>query len=321
MKHAWALALVALLTAACGDDGAQGDGLAAPGPATENPATDTAFPVTVGSGELAVEIQEPPERIVSLSPTATEMLFAIGAGELVVAADEYSTYPEDAPTTDLSGFTPNIEAIAAYDPDLVVAHTDPGDLASSLAEIGVPTLMHPAAATLDDTYTQIEQLGAATGHVGEAAAVVAQMQADVDALVASLPPRDEPLTYYHELDVTFFSVSSDTFIGQLYGLLGMQSIADEAGDESGGYPQLSPEFIIEADPDVILLADAVCCGVDPTEVANRPGWEQLSAVQAERIISLDEDVASRWGPRVVEFLETLAADLVAMELLELEAAQ
>jgi iron complex transport system substrate-binding protein len=139
--------------------------------------------------------------------------------------------------------------------------------------------------------------------------------------VASLPPRDEPLTYYHELDVTFFSVSSDTFIGQLYGLLGMQSIADEAGDESGGYPQLSPEFIIEADPDVILLADAVCCGVDPTEVANRPGWEQLSAVQAERIISLDEDVASRWGPRVVEFLETLAADLAALELLELEAAQ
>jgi iron complex transport system substrate-binding protein len=320
MKHAWALALVALLTAACGDDGAEGDGLAAPGPATD-PATDTAFPVTVGSGEFAVEIEEPPERIVSLSPTATEMLFAIGAGESVVAADEYSTYPEDAPTTDLSGFTPNIEAIAAYDPDLVVAHTDPGDLASSLAEIGVPTLMHPAAATLDDTYTQIEQVGAATGHVGEAAAVVAQMQADIDALVASLPPRDEPLTYYHELDVTFFSVSSDTFIGQLYGLLGMQSIADEAGDESGGYPQLSPEFIIEADPDVILLADAVCCGVDPTEVANRPGWEQLSAVQAERIISLDEDVASRWGPRVVEFLETLAADLAALELLELEAAQ
>jgi iron complex transport system substrate-binding protein len=321
MKHAWALALVALLTAACGDDGAQSDGLAAPGPATEHPATDTAFPVTVGSGESTVEIQAPPERIVSLSPTATEMLFAIGAGEVVVAADEYSTFPEDAPTTDLSGFTPNIEAIAAYDPDLVVAHTDPGDLASSLAEIGVPTLMHPAAATLDDTYTQIEQLGAATGHVGDAAAVVAQMQADIDALVASLPPRDEPMTYYHELDVTFFSVSSDTFIGQLYGLLGMQSIADEAGDESGGYPQLSPEFIIEADPDVILLADAVCCGVDPTEVANRPGWEQLSAVQAERIISLDEDVASRWGPRVVEFLETLAADLAALELLELEAAQ
>lgn len=320
MKHAWALVLVALLTAACGDDGTESDRPAAAGPTTEQPAGDT-FPVTVGSGELAVEIAAPPERIVSLSPSATEMLFAIGAGDLVVAADEYSYYPDEAPTTDLSGFTPNIEAIASYDPDLVVAQSDPGDLVSGLAEIGVPTLMHPAAATLDDTYTQIEQLGAATGHVGEAAALVAQMRADIDALVASLPQRDEPLTYYHELDTSYFSVSSDTFIGQLYGLLGMRSIADEAGDESGGYPQLSPEFIIEADPDVILLADAMCCGVDAAEVANRPGWEQLGAVQAERIIALDEDVASRWGPRVVEFLETLVADLAALELLELEAAQ
>ena len=320
MKHAWALALVALLAAACGDENAQGDGTAA-GATTEQPAVDAGFPVTVGSGEHAVEIAAPPERIVSLSPTATEMLFAIGAGDLVVAADEYSYYPEEAPTTDLSGFTPNVEAIASYQPDLVVAESDPGDLESSLAEIGVPTLIHPAAATLDDTYTQIEQLGAATGHVGEAAELVAQMRADIDAVVASLPRRDEPLTYYHELDVTYFSVSSDTFIGQLYGLLGMRSIADEAGDQSGGYPQLSPEFIIEADPDVILLADAMCCGVDASQVADRPGWEQLSAVQAGRIISLDEDVASRWGPRVVEFLETLAADLAALELLELEAAQ
>lgn len=320
MKHAWAVALVALLTAACGDDGTEGGEPAAAGPTTEQVAGDT-FPVTVGSGELAIEIAAPPERIVSLSPTATEMLFAIGAGDLVVAADEYSYYPEEAPTTDLSGFTPNIEAIASYDPDLVVAEGDPGDLVSSLAEIGIPTLMHPAAATLDDTYTQIEQLGAATGHVGEAAELVAQMQADIDAVVSSLPPRDEPLTYYHELDASYFSVSSDTFIGQLYGLLGMRSIADEAGDESGGYPQLSPEFIIEEDPEVILLADAMCCGVDASEVADRPGWEQMSAVQAGRIILLDEDVASRWGPRVVEFLETLVADLAALELLELEAAQ
>ncbi|HEX5996619.1 MAG TPA: ABC transporter substrate-binding protein [Jiangellales bacterium] len=320
MKHAWALALVALLIAACGDESAEGDGPAT-APTTEQPADDTGFPVTVGTGELSVEIAAPPERIVSLSPTATEMLFAIGADDQVVAADEYSYYPEEAPTTDLSGFTPNVEAIASYDPDLVVAEGDPGDLVSSLAEIGVPTLMHPAAATLDDTYTQIEQLGAATGHVGEAAELVAQMKADIEAVVASLPPRDEPLTYYHELDPNYFSVSSNTFIGQLYGLLGMRSIADEAGDESGGYPQLSPEFIIEADPDVILLADAMCCGVDASQVADRSGWEQLSAVEAGRIVLLDEDVASRWGPRVVEFLETVAADLVALDLLELEAAQ
>lgn len=321
MKHAWALALVALLATACGAENT--DPQAGPSeaqPTTEQPVGDGAFPVTVGSGEYAVEIPAQPERIVSLSPTATEVLFAIGAGELVVAADEYSTYPEEAPTTDLSGFTPNVEAIAGYDPDLVVASSDPGDLVLSLAEIGVPTLIQPAAATLDDTYTQIEQLGAATGHLAEAAALTAQMQSDIDALVARLPDRGDPLTYYHELDEAYFSVSSETFIGQLYGLLGMRSIADEAGDESGGYPQLSPEFIVQADPDVILLADATCCGIDADHVASRPGWDQMSAVQAGRIIPLDEDVASRWGPRVVEFLETLAAELAALELLELEPA-
>ncbi len=322
MKHAWALALIALLATACGADDTEPEaaGPDTAQPTTEQPADEAAFPVTVGSGEMAVEIPAQPDRIVSLSPTATEVLFALGAGDLVVAADEYSTYPEEAPTTDLSGFTPNVEAVAAYDPDLVVASSDPGELASSLAEIGVPTLIHPAAATIDDTYTQIEQLGVATGHGAEATELVAQMQADIDALVAQLPERAEPVSYYHELDESYFSVTSETFIGQLYGLLGMQSIADEAGDESGGYPQLSPEFIVEADPDVILLADATCCGVDADQVSNRPGWEQMTAVQAGRIIALDEDVASRWGPRIVDFLETLAADLAAVELLELEPA-
>ncbi len=321
MKRTWALALVVLFATACGADDAEPD---VAEPATIQPTTEPsadAFPVTIGSGDTAVEIPAQPERIVSLSPTATETLFAIGAGDQVVAADEYSTYPEEAPSTDLSGLTPNVEAIAGYDPDLVVASSDPGDLAASLAEIGVPTLIHPTADTMDDAYTQIEQLGAATGHVGEAAELVAQMQADIDALVARLPERAEPLTYYHELDLSYFSVTSNTFIGQLYGLLGMQSIADEAGEGGGDYPQLSPEFIIEADPDVILLADADCCDVDAAEVASRPGWEQMSAVQSERIIMLDEDIASRWGPRIVDFLEMLAADLEAMDLVELETAR
>jgi iron complex transport system substrate-binding protein len=324
MKHAWAtLALIALVAAACGGDDGDTDSAASDEAAGAQPTPETAeaaFPVTVGSGESAVEIPAQPERIVSLSPTATEVLFAIGAGDLVVAADEYSTYPAEAPTTDLSGFTPNVEAIAGYDPDLVVASSDPGDLVAGLAEIGVPTLIHPSAITLDDAYTQIEQLGAATGQLAESAGLVAQMQADLGALVDRLPERGEPLTYYHELDPTYYSVSSETFIGQLYGLLGMTSIADEAGDESGGYPQLSPEFIVQADPDVILLADSACCGVDAEQVASRPGWDQLSAVQAGRIVPLDEDLASRWGPRIVEFLEVLATDLADLELLELESA-
>lgn len=199
---------------------------------------------------------------------------------------------------------------------MVFASSDPGDLVAGLEQLGIPTVIQPSAGTLDDTYTQIEQAGVATGQVAEAAELVARMQADIEEIIAEVPERTEPLTYYHELDQNFYSVTSTTFLGQIYGMVGMESIADEAEDAGGGYPQLSPEFIVEADPDVILLADAMCCGVDADEVAGRPGWDQLTAVSEGRIVELDEDVASRWGPRVVDFLRTVAAELTALEPVE-----
>ncbi len=156
---------------------------AAPEPSTT--VADAGFPVTVEAANGEVTIVESPTRIVSLAPTATEMLFAIGAGEQVVAVDDFSNYPEEAPITDLSGFEPNIEAIAGYEPDLVVVSFDPGELVSGLEAVGVPTLLLPTASSLDDSYAQLEVLGAATGHVGEAAEVVAQMQADIDEIVAT----------------------------------------------------------------------------------------------------------------------------------------
>ena len=130
---------------------------AAPDPTTT--AADAGFPVEVSDANGAVTIEAMPESIVSLSSTGTEMLFAIGAGEQVVAVDEFSTYPTEAPITDLSGFTPNIEAIVGYEPDLVVISFDPGELVSGLEAVGVPTLMLPTASSLEDSYTQLEALG------------------------------------------------------------------------------------------------------------------------------------------------------------------
>lgn len=275
-------------------------------PVTSPSATDeVSYPVSVAADNGEVTIADKPQRIVSLSPTATEMLFAIGAGEQVVAVDEYSNFPSEAPTTDLSGFQPNVEAILAEEPGLVVAASDPGDLVGGLEAAGVPVLIYDAAADLDDSYTQIEQLGAATGHVGDAAEVVGRMQTDIDALVSELPSFDQPLTYYHELDPSLFSVTSDTFIGEVYGLLGLRSIAD-AAEEAGGYPQLNAEFVAQADPDFVFLADTKCCEVDPDEFASRPGFDSLSAVQRDAVAELDDDVASRWGPRIVEFIEVVA---------------
>jgi len=314
------LAALALALAACGDDGdsgvaasgdpadtteaaddAEGDG------STEEGAEEATFPVTVTVDGTDTTIEAEPQAIVSLSPTATEMLFAVGAGEQVVAVDDFSNFPEDAPVTDLSGFDPNVEAIIGYDPDLVILSGDRNDVVSGLAAVDVPTIVLPSATTIEDTYTQIEVVGAATGHVGDAAEVVANMQSDIDELVAQVPEHDEPLTYYHELDDTLYSVTSDTFIGEIYGLAGLENVADTADGaaDAGGYPQLSAEFLIDADPDLIFLADTKCCGQDASTVAERPGWSEMSAVQQGDVVELDDDIASRWGPRIVDFLQAI----------------
>jgi iron complex transport system substrate-binding protein len=281
---------------------------AAPDPTTT--VADTGFPVEVTDANGAVAIEAMPESIVSLSSTGTEMLFAIGAGEQVVAVDEFSTYPSDAPITDLSGFTPNIEAIVGYEPDLVVISFDPGELVSGLEAVGVPTLLLPTASSLDDSYAQLEVLGAAAGHVGEAAEVVAQMQADIDEIVATTTVP-AGVTFYHEVDATLYSASSNSFLGQIYGLLGLTNIADEADTDGTGFPQLASEYIVSQDPDIIYLAD-VDFGVTPESLSERPGWAEMTAVQNDAIVPLEAYLASNWGPRVVELLELIAESVTGL---------
>lgn len=242
------------------------------------------------------------KRIVSLSPTGTEMLYAVGAGDQVVAVDDQSNHPAAAPKTALSGYTPNLEAILGYEPDLVVLGDGSDAVTAGLRRSGVEVLTLPAAKTLDDTYAQIEQVGAATGHVGDAAEVVSTMRTQIGEIVATVPRRTPPLTYYHELDNTFYTVTDDTYLGQIYAMLGLTSIA-KGGD---GYPQMSPEAIIDANPQVIFLADTQCCGVTPQSVAARAGWGEISAVADGHVFVLDADVASRWGPRVVDLVRTVA---------------
>ena len=254
-----------------------------------------------------------PSRIVSLSPTATEMLFAIGAGEQVIAVDDQSNYPPEAPMTSLSAYKPNVEAIAGYKPDLVVIADGTGELRSSLEKVDLEILAAPSAETIDDTYDQLEELGEATGHEEEAAEVVATMRRRLKDLAASLPASAKGASYYHELDPTYFSATSKTFIGAVYSMLGLRNIADPADVDSSGYPQLSAEFIVAADPDVIFLADTKCCAQTPETVKARDGWGQLSAVRGGHVVALDDDIASRWGPRIVEFVETVADHLADLE--------
>jgi iron complex transport system substrate-binding protein len=261
------------------------------------------FPVTIKAANGAVTIAKRPTRIVSLSPTATENLFAVGAGRQIVAVDELSNFPRRAPRTKLSGFTPNVEAIAGYRPDLVVVHSDAG--VAQMERLGITVLQLPAAASIAHAYAQVRQLGRATGHPRSAESVVRWMRTRIAAETRSVQSR-AGLTVYHELTTDYYSATSKTFIGQVYRLLGLRNIADAAGDASP-YPKLSGEYVIAADPDVIVLADSKCCGQTHATVAARPGWSTITAVRERRVVAVDDDVASRWGPRVVAFIRAVAA--------------
>lgn len=306
MRRSCALsAFVALTLIGCGGGGSSGP---APGAAAS---ADAEFPVTVDAANGEVVVERRPERIVSLSATATEMLFAIGAGDQVVAVDEQSDYPPEVPTTQLSGYEPNVEAIASYEPDLVVA-SDGGAL-KSLEDLKIPLLVQPAAADLDDVFAQLDELGAVTGHEAEAREEARRIESRVEEIVATVPDFEEPPTYYHELDDTYFTVTSDTFIGQVYALAGLRNIADRADKAGTGFPQLSAEYIIEADPDFVFLADSECCGQTPARVARRPGWDQMTAVRRDAVFDVGDDVSSRWGPRVVDFLEIVVEAVRTVE--------
>lgn len=315
-----AIAAIALVVAACGSSSATAETAAttsapvsatagspsASVPATSSPSATGAagFPVTVETANGSVTIPARPEHIVSLSPTSTEVLFAIGAGEQVVAVDNQSNYPSEAPATDLTGFDPNLEAIAGYEADLVILMYDPGEVVAGFEALGIPVVMHPAAWTLDEAYAQIEQVGAATGHVAEATELVESMRTEI-AEIAGTTDGDGA-TYYHELSPDYYTVTSATFVGTLYEMLGLANIADGADPDGYGYPQLSPEHILAEDPSLILLADTKCCSQDRETVAVRPGWNVLTAVQNGAISELDDDIASRWGPRVVDLFEAIA---------------
>lgn len=285
-----AAAAAALLLAGCAGDGEPG------GDQTTPPAAG--FPVTVGD----LTLEAPPDRIVSLSPTATEMLYAIGAGEQVVAVDEFSNYPPEAPTTELSGFDVSPEAVAEFDPDLVVISSFAGEVVPQLGALDIPVHLAPDDPTeMADVYQQFTDLGALTGRADEAADLVDRMSAELDKLAADAPARAEPLTYYFEIDDTYFTYTADSLVGALFARVGLENIVDEPGAVS---VQLNAETIIDANPDIIFLA-STALGVDPEAVAARDGWSGIEAVRTGRIVPLDTDIAARWGPRIVDLMRTV----------------
>ena len=269
-------------------------------------AAKPAFPVTVHAANGDVVIKTRPTRIVSLSPTATEDLFAVGAGPQVIAVDQDSDYPKQAPHTSLSGYTPNAEAIASYNPDLVVVSND-GGIVAELQKLGITVLLDPAVDNLAQAYDQIRQLGLATGNTQAATTVVRSMERQLTTLIQSVPKKLRHLTVFHELSPDLYSATSATFIGRIYKLFGFRNLADAADPTHSGYPKLSAEYVIAQSPDIVVLSDSVCCGQTAKTVAARPGWQNVTAVKTHRVIAVDDSIASRWGPRIVDFVRFVAA--------------
>jgi iron complex transport system substrate-binding protein len=312
------VAASALLAAGCSSSKSSGSsGSAASGSSTSAVSSAgssaPAFPVSVTAKNGAVKLAAAPKKIVSLSPSATEDLFTIGAGSQVVAVDDQSNFPANAPKTSLSGFKPNAEAIAKYNPDLVVVADDSSQIVEQLGKLNVPVLWFDAPNTLDDAYGQITDLGAATGHTAEAATTVSGMKQQITAAIAATKKPATPLKYYYEVGTPGnYSATSKTFIGSIFAQFGLTNIADPADKTGGGYPQLSDEYLVTSAPDLIFLADVNCCQQTAATVAARPGWSAMPAVKNQAkgtIVSIDDDVASRWGPRLVNLVQQISKAL------------
>ncbi len=262
----------------------------------------------------AVPVPLPPPadigRIVSMSPTHTETLFALGLGEFVVAVDSESDYPAaalDVRRDDLQADSADLGPLLALDPDVVIVGDDPTGLAQRLAAAGIASFSGPEAATLDDVYDQIVGVAGIVGRPDLGEDLVDSMQASIAAAVASLPD-DSGRTYFHEIDPSLVTITPGNFLDSVYGELGLVSIV---APDPTGFTQVSADQVVSADPDVVMLADAECCDVTADGLAKRPGWSGLSAVSNGAVVELQDYMVLRWGPRVVDLVEAVAVGVAS----------
>ncbi len=281
-------------------------GAVAPGDAV---ATGATFPVSVQSGGGTVHIAAKPQRVLCLSASATQMLYAIGAGSQVVGVDKYSTYPSNAPRTQFTGYETSAESYVRLKPDLIILAFSTGPMLQQLKVLGIPALVLSPATSFPNVDSQLAELGTATGHEAAAREVEASLATDIAAQVHRAGPAGRGKTYYIELDPTFYSATSATFIGAEFSLFGMHDIADAAGHGSA-YPQISAEYILKENPDYVFLADTVCCHVNATNFGQRPGFSVLQAVRLHHVVGVNDSDASQWGPHTIEaFVSLLATTL------------
>lgn len=301
----------AILLIACSSSSPLSSSQPSPGatvpPSAQAAAGAPAFPyTTTGTDSKTLRLTKTPQRIVSLSPGTTETLFAIGAGDQIVAVDRFADYPEAAkarPKVDYS--RPSIESLTAQQPDVIIASGRQRDTVPAMREAGLPVVMFDEAATLNDVLARIREIGRIAGRSTEAETLATDLDNRIRAIIGRLNGNQAGPRVYHEVSSQLHSATPSSFIGDFYTLLGARNIAQGA---TGAYPQLSQEVIIQRDPEVIVLADGRE-GVTVDQVRSRTGWNSISAVTTGRVYLLPDeqaDMLSRPGPRVADGLEFLA---------------
>jgi iron complex transport system substrate-binding protein len=297
-KLSFALLLVVLLTAC------------APSVTSTPTVLSTELTFTDDLGRV-VSLPAPAQSVVSLAPSNTEVLFAVGAGSQVVGRDLFSDYPAEAVSVqDIGGSWGeyNLEAILALQPDLVLAQGggfNPPELIASLEDLGLTVFVLPNPSTLEEMYSNLETVGALTGHSSEAAALVESLTARVSAVDAVILPISYAPSVYYELDASNptspYTAGAGTFVDQLISRAGGYNIGSAL---EGLWTPISMEDLLVADPTIILLGDAAY-GETPEKVSARPGWDALVAVQNGQVFAFDDNLVSRPGPRLVDGLEAL----------------
>lgn len=293
---------------ACGS-GPSSDSQAGGGNATgtPTPAVRSLYPLTVPTGDgRSITIAQAPQRIVSLSPGATEMLFAIGAGGQIAGTDRFSDYPEAAKALPKLEYTnTNVEALVALRPDLVIAAGRQRSLVPVFEQAGLKVLPMEEPSSIAGVVNRIRMMGQITDHAGEADTLASSLEQRVAAVAEQLTSVAAGPRVYHEVDPKLYAAAPNSFVGDVYTVLKAQNIVPK-GDNP--YPQVSAESIISADPQVIIAGNRLPEGA-PAEIKRRPGWNVVSAVKNDRVYEVEDNLISRPGPRVVDALEQLARQI------------
>lgn len=276
--------------------------------ATEAVAETEAYLVTSDGLGREVTLAAPAQRVVSLAPSITEILFAVGAGDQVVGRDEFSDYPAEAASIDSVGGSMgeySVEAIVALEPDLVLAaEINTPELVNQLEDLGLTVFYVNNPTTIEEMYGSLENVAALTGH--DVTELIDSLKARVAVIDEKIAPISARPSVFYEIDASDpakpYTYGPGTFGNLLIERAGGFNIGSEATD---AYPQLSLEQIVVANPSIILLGDAMW-GVTPESVLAREGWGTIAAVQNNQVFPIDDNLISRPGPRLVDGLEALA---------------